>query len=52
MRAHRIKIDLFQLYLLFNKSHFTDKSLHMLFYDITPEKIFNVLKEINTFGKH
>ena len=32
-------------------SHFTAKSLRMLFEDISPEKIFNVLKEINIFGK-
>ena len=28
----------------------TAKSLHMLFKDISPEKIFNFLKEINIFG--
>ena len=33
------------------ESHFTAKSLHMLFQDILPEKIFNFLKEINIFGK-
>ena len=33
------------------KSYFTAKSLHMLFRDISPEKIFNFLKEINIFGK-
>ena len=33
------------------ESHFTAKSLHMLFQDISPEKIFNFLKEINIFGK-
>ena len=31
--------------------HFTAKSLCMLFKDISPEKIFNFLKEINIFGK-
>ena len=31
-------------------SHFTAKSLRMLFKDISPEKIFNFLKEINIFG--
>ena len=33
------------------ESHFTAKSLRMLFQDISPEKIFNFLKEINIFGK-
>ena len=33
------------------ESHFTAKSLHILFQDILPEKIFNSLKEINMFGK-
>ena len=33
------------------ESHFTAKSLRMLFQDILPEKIFNFLKEINMFGK-
>ena len=33
------------------ESHFTAKSLRMLFQDILPEKIFNFLKEINIFGK-
>ena len=33
------------------ESHFTAKSLSMLFQDILPEKIFNFLKEINIFGK-
>ena len=32
------------------ESHFTAKSLRMLFQDISPE-IFNFLKEINIFGK-
>ena len=33
-------------------SHFTAKSLRMLFKDISPpEKIFHFLKEINIFGK-
>ena len=32
-------------------SHFTAKLLHMLFQDISPEKIFNFLKVINIFGK-
>ena len=32
------------------ESHFTAKSLRMLFKDISSEKIFNVLKEINIFG--
>ena len=32
------------------ESHFTAKSLHMLFQDISPQKIFNFLKEINIFG--
>ena len=31
------------------ESNFTAKSLHMLFQDISPEKIFNFLKEINIF---
>ena len=33
------------------ESHFTPKSLCMLFQDILPEKIFYFLKEINIFGK-
>ena len=33
------------------ESHFTAKSLCMLFQDISPEKILNFLKEINIFGK-
>ena len=32
------------------ESHFTAKSLHILFKDISPEKIFYFLKEINIFG--
>ena len=34
------------------ESHFTAKSLRMLFQDISPEKIFNFLKEISTLGKN
>ena len=33
------------------ESHFTAKSLRMLFQDISTEQIFNFLKEINIFGK-
>ena len=33
------------------ESHFTAKSLRMLFKNISPEKIFNFLKEINILGK-
>ena len=33
------------------ESHFTAKSLRMLFKDISPEKIFIFLKEVNIFGK-
>ena len=33
------------------ESHFTAKSLRMLFQDISPEKIFNFLKEMNIFGE-
>ena len=33
------------------ESHFTPKSVRMLFQDILPKKIFNLLKEINIFGK-
>ena len=33
------------------ESHFTAKSLRMLFQGISPEKIFNFLKEINIFGE-
>ena len=32
------------------QSHFTAKSLRMCFKDISTEKIFNFLKEINIFG--
>ena len=31
-------------------SHFTAQSLHELFQEISPEKIFNFLKEINILG--
>ena len=34
------------------ESHFTAQSLVMLFQDISPEKIFNFLKEIHIFGKN
>ena len=34
------------------ESHFTAKSLRMLFKDISPEEIFNFLKEIYIFGKN
>ena len=34
------------------ESHFTAQSLRMLSQDISPEKIFNFLKEINIFGKN
>ena len=33
------------------ESHFTAQSLRILFQDISPEKIFNFLKEINIFRK-
>ena len=33
------------------ESHFTAKSLHMLFQDISPEKTFYFLKEICIFGE-
>ena len=33
------------------ESHFTAQSLRVLFQDISPEKMFNFLKEINIFGK-
>ena len=33
------------------ESHFTGQSLRVLFQEISPEKIFNFLKEINIFGK-
>jgi len=33
------------------ESHFTAKSLCMLFQDISPEKILNILTEINVSGK-
>ena len=33
------------------ESHFTAKSLRMLFKDISPENILNFLKETNIFGK-
>ena len=33
------------------ESHFTAKSLRMLFKYISPEKIFNFLKAINIFGQ-
>ena len=32
-------------------SHFTAQSLHVLFQEISPEKIFHFLKEINISGK-
>ena len=34
------------------ESYFTAKSLRMLFQDISPEKIFYFLKQINIFGKN
>ena len=34
------------------ESHFTAKSLRMLFQDISPEKILNFFKEIYIFGKN
>ena len=33
------------------ETHFTAKSLRILFQDISPENIFYFLKEINIFGK-
>ena len=33
------------------ESHFTAQSLRILFQDISPEKSFNFLKEINIFRK-
>ena len=33
------------------ESHFTAQSLHVLFQEISPEKILNFLKEINIFRK-
>ena len=33
------------------ESHFTAKSLRMLFQDISPENICNLLKEIDKFGR-
>ena len=33
------------------KSHFTAQSLHMLFQDVSPEKIFNFLKEVSILGR-
>ena len=33
------------------ESHFTAQSLRMLFQNISPEKIFDFLKEINILGK-
>ena len=33
------------------ESHFTAQSLCVLFQEISPETIFNFLKEINNFGK-
>ena len=33
------------------QSHFTAQSLHELFQEISPDKIFNFLKEINILGK-
>jgi len=33
------------------ESHFTTQPLRILFQDISPEKIFNFLKEINIFRK-
>ena len=38
-------------YIEIRESHFTAKSLRMFFQDISPEKIFNLLKEINSFGE-
>ena len=53
-RDKRLTIDHILLtcsdFIEIRESHFTAKSLHMLFKDISPEKIFNFLKEINIFG--
>ena len=49
-RLTREQIYLIVRILLIRESHFTAKSLRMLFRDISPEKIFNFLKEINIFG--
>ena len=34
------------------ESHFTAQSLRVFFQEISPEEIFNILKEINIFFKH
>ena len=57
--AHQIRCDkrltiehICSDFIEMRESHFTaDKSLRMLFKDISPEKIFNFLKEINSFWK-
>ena len=45
-------ILLVQIFIEMIESQFTAQSLHMLFQDISTEKIFYFLKEINMFGKN
>jgi len=46
-RFHAHLLDFIEI----RESHFTAKSLRMLFKDISPEKICNFFKEINILGK-
>ena len=40
-----------QMIIEMRDSHFTAQSLRMLFQDISPENVFNFLKEISILGK-
>ena len=51
LRPHTQQFLLLLSFDLLTEIHFTAKSLRMLFQDISPEKIFYFLKEINIFGK-
>ena len=52
LRPHTQQCLLLLSFDFLTEGHFTAKSLRMLFQDISPEKIFNFLKEINIFGKN
>ena len=50
MKGNQIISKMISDFIEIKESHFTAKSMRMLFKDISPEKIFNFLKEINIFG--
>ena len=51
INVHRTYFTYCSDFIEVRESHFTAQSLRMLFQDISPEKIFEILKEINIFGK-